>query len=465
VTKVIFLHYNKKDMFKNSLIVRDKGFYKIFFTLTAILALQNLITFSVNMADSIMLGRYSEQGLAGVALVNQIQFLLQMLVMGIAEGALVFASRAWGAKDFKTIKNITGISIKTSFVIAFLLGLIVYLFPFQVLGLLSDELPIVGAGVEYMKVIAFSYPIFALSTSLIVSMRSIEKTKIGFYISIMALVSNLILNYMLIFGKFGFAELGVRGAAYATLISRILELIVVLIYVLVFEKTVRFKILDFFKRDAQLFLAFLKRGIPVFLSNAIWGVAMAVQTAILGHMGGVVITANSIAITLFQIISVVAYAGASSSSIIISKTIGEKKNDLIKPYNVTLQLIFVLIGLVTGAILFSLRHLVVSFYIISDQSKDLALAFITVLSITVVGTSYEMSGLTGIVRGGGDTSFVLINDLIFMWLIVIPSSFLAAFYFNASPVVVFILLKSDQILKCIVAAIKLNRYTWIKRLD
>ena len=451
-------------MLKSNLIVKDKLFYKTFFSLTAVLALQNLIIFSVNMADSVMLGRYSENALSGVALVNQIQFLLQMLVVGIADGALVFGSRAWGGKDMDTVKKITSISVKSAILISIILGVIVFIFPNQVLSILSDEMHVVSNGAQYISIICFTYPMFAVTTTLLIALRSVEKAKIGFYISIFTLISNVTLNYILIFGKAGFAPMGVRGAAYATLVSRAVEMLLVILYTFFYDETIKLKISDILKTDIYLMKAFLKKGLPVFLSNGIWGIAMAAQTAILGHMGQSAITANSIATTLFQILSVIAYGSANASAVIISKTIGENKIASLKQYSVTLQIIYLIIGLITGTMLFLVRKTVVSWYIISAEAEYLALGFIIILSVTVIGTSYEMAGLTGIVRGGGDTAFVLKNDFIFMWLFVIPAAVLAAFYFKASPLIVFMLLKSDQILKCIVAAVKINRYTWIKKL-
>ncbi|OQB52802.1 MAG: multidrug efflux protein [Firmicutes bacterium ADurb.Bin146] len=459
------MKYNNIHMLKSNLIVKDKSFYKSFFSLTTILALQNLIIFSVNMADSVMLGRFSEDALSAVALVNQIQFLLQMLVVGIADGALVFGSRAWGGKDMDTVRKISSISLKSALLISFVLGIAVFVFPYQILGILSNESHVVANGVEYIKIICFSYPMFAITTTLLIALRSVEKAKIGFYVSIFTLFTNITLNYMMIFGKAGFKPMGIKGAAYATLISRAAEMIFVIIFIFFYDETIRLKISDFLYTDFPLLEAFIKKGLPVFLSNGIWGIAMAAQTAILGHMGQSAITANSIATTLFQILSVISYGSANASAVIISKIIGERRTESIKPYTVTLQLIYILIGIITGFTLFLVKDVVVGWYVISPQAKYLALGFLTILSVTVIGTSYEMAGLTGIVRGGGDTAFVLKNDIIFMWLFVIPSSLIAAFYFKASPLIVFMFLKSDQILKCIVAAIKINRYTWIKKLN
>lgn len=191
---------------------------------------------------------------------------------------------------------------------------------------------------------------------------------------------------------------------------------------------------------------------------------MAVQTAILGRLGKPVISANSIATTIFQVVSVISYGAASSSSILIGKTIGENRIDKVRKYAKTLQILYLFIGLGTGVILFCFKDAVVGLYAVSEETRRLAIQFITVLSISVCGTSYQVAVLTGIVRGGGDTRFVLFNDMIFMWGLVIPSAALSAFVFHFPPLIVFICLKADQILKCFVAVVKVNRYTWIRKL-
>ena len=221
---------------------------------------------------------------------------------------------------------------------------------------------------------------------------------------------------------------------------------------------------------ANLFKPYIKTSVPMIGSGFFWGAAMFVQAAILGHLqtaadGVSVIAANSVATTVFSIVSVFSYGAANATSVLIGKTIGEGKRRKLKEYAVTLQLLFLLIGIAAGAILFFSRYAILSIYDITEKTRELADALICVLSVTIVGTSYQVACLTGIVRGAGDTKFVLFNDLIFMWLLVLPSSFAAAFLLNLSPVVVFLCLKSDQILKCIVAAIKVNRFRWIDNID
>ncbi len=446
------------------MFVKDKQFYKSLFTMTLTIALQNVIVFGVNLADSIMLGRFSEEALSGVALVNQIQFLLQMVVIGVGAGTLIFSSRAWGARDMSTVKKIANIAMKTALALSLVIFIPVFLFPENVLSLLSNEKDVVAEGVKYLRIICFTYPVFAATNTLLSTLRSVETVKIGFYISLSTLIINVCLNYLLIFGNFGFPRLGAEGAAIATTVARIVELIIVCLYVKFGDKKICLRLSDYGKMDKELFRAYLKKGTPVLCSNTMWGLAMAIQTAILGHLGQASITAGSIASTVFQIISVVVYGCANASGVLVSKMIGEGIGKGCKPYVKTLQIIYVSIGVATSLFLFLIKDLILSFYDVSADAKALTTKFLIVLCVTVIGTSYQMSCLTGIVVSGGDTTFIMKNDFIFMWLIVLPMAAIFAFVLKLPPEFVFIALKSDQILKCPVAFIRTNRYKWLKKL-
>jgi putative MATE family efflux protein len=448
-----------------SLFVRETSFYKTFFRLTVIIGLQNIITFGVNLSDNLMIGGYSESALSGVAIANQIQFVLQMLVMGVGEGLVIMASRYWGANDIGSIKKITSIGMRLSILVGLTMWAVVIFFPQSLLSLFTNDKNVISEGTKFVQIICFSYIFFSITSILLATMRSVETVKIGFILSSTTLIINVCLNYLFIYGHFGFPRLGVQGAAIATVSARIIELIIVCIFVKHFDRKIHLKLRDFFKIEMGLFKHYVHLGSPILMSNFIWGVAMATQTSILGHMGAAAIAANSIATTIFQIVSVVVFASASATTVVIGKTIGEGHMDKIKSYAKTLQMLYLIIGLCTGALLFITKDHVLDFYTISAEARALALQFMTVLSITVCGTAYQMPSLTGIVRSGGDTKFVLYNDTIFMWLIVLPASALCAFVFNLSPLITFICLKADQILKCFVAIIKVNRFKWIRAFD
>lgn len=442
----------------------DRYFYSVFFRLFITMALQSLIIFSVNLADSIMLGSYNETAMSGVSLANQIQFLLQCVSNGVCNGLVVIASQYWGKRDTEPIKKVFAASLWAGVLISAVLTAAVLISPAGILGILSNEKEIVAAGAEYIKIMAFTYIIFVISNLLIALMRSVESVRIGFYTSLLALVVNIGLNYCLIFGNLGFPELGAIGAAYATFASRVAELIAVFIYVFVIDKKIRLKIKDAFAPERVYVKDFIKAGLPLVGSGSSWGVAMSVQTSVIGRLGAAAIGANAVVSPIFQVVAVFYGASSTASSVLIGKTVGENDIPRVKTYAKKLQIIFLIIGVLSAGLMLALRSTILDFYNVTDETRALSLTFLNILAVTVIGSSYEAPALCGIVSGGGDTKFVLINDIIFMWCLVLPMSFLSAFVFHWPIPVTFFILKADQIAKCFVAVVKVNRFRWIKKL-
>lgn len=442
----------------------DRYFYKTFFSLFAVVALQSLIVFSVNLADSIMLGSYSETAMSGVSLANQIQFLLQCLVNGVSNGLVVIASQYWGKQQTEPIRKVYAAALWAGVLISGTLAAAVLIAPTAVLGILSNEAAIVEAGAEYIRIMGWTYLIFAVSNLLIALMRSVESVKIGFITSLLALVVNISLNYLLIFGKAGFPEMGAVGAAWATFAARVVELIAVAVYVFFMDKKVRLKLADALRLEKDYVRDFIKAGLPLIGSGGSWGVAMSVQTAIIGRLGAAAIGANAIAAPVFQVVAVLYGSSGTASSVLIGKTVGEDDVPRVKRYTKKLQIMYLIIGVFSAGLLLALKSSILGLYSVTEETRALAAAFINILAVTVIGSAYEAPCLVGIVSGGGDTRFVLFNDLIFMWGLVLPMSFLSAFVFHWSIPVTFFILKADQIAKCFVAVVKVNRFRWIRRL-
>ncbi|MDB5084561.1 MAG: efflux family protein, partial [Bacilli bacterium] len=261
-----------------SLFVREKSFYKTFFTLTVIIGLQNIITFGVNLSDNLLVGGYSESALSGVALANQIQFVLQMLVMGVGEGLVIMASRYWGAKDVGSVKMISSIGMRLSILVGLIMWAVVFFFPQSCLSLFTNDQRVISEGTKYVQIICFSYIFFSITSILLAALRSVETIKIAFILSLSTFIINLCLNYLFIYGHFGFPRMGVQGSAIATLSARIIELIIVCIYVKYFDQKIYLKLRDFFKIEMGMFKQYVNLGSPILMSNFIWGVAMATQT-------------------------------------------------------------------------------------------------------------------------------------------------------------------------------------------
>ena len=446
------------------IFVRDASFYRTFFPLLLVIVLQQLAALAVNLADNIMLGRYSELALSGASLVNQLQFTLQQIAAGIGMGIVVLAAQCWGQKRTEPTKKIISLGVKCGFFSGVLFFAISQLAPAGVLGLFTRDTEVIAEGVRYLKVICWTYPVFGLSNSLMYALQSVETAMIGTVMSCSTICINVCLNYCLIYGNFGAPELGIVGAAVATLVSRLVELGIILVYILFLDKKLHMKLWELLRWDGTYLQDYLKVSTPIVISGLLWGVAQAAQTAIPGHMSATAIAANSIAIILFEIFAVLGAACANTASVVTGKTIGAGKLDKVKAYSKTMQGIFLLGGLFSGGMLFWCKDWIVNFYTVSPAVKAMAVDFMTVLSVASIGSCYEYPVEGGIIAGGGSTKYAAVVDNLFMWLFTIPSAALSAFVFQFPPVVTFAFLKADQILKCIPNCITCNRYRWVKRL-
>ncbi len=446
------------------IITKDKSFYKQFFSIYWVLVLHNVIALCVNLADNIMIGSYNETSLAGVAAVNQIQFIFQQIILGCGNGLVVIGSQYWGQGRTSEIKRLCNSAMIIGVGAAVFIFISASVTPDGILRIFTPSKNIISEGVNYIRIIKYSYVIFAITNIALATLRSVETVKIGFYISIVTLVINCTINYILIYGNFGAPEMGVRGAAIGTLAARIIELLIVGCYIAFADKKLRVQKNDLFRFDKTLFADYCKVSGTIILVAGMFGLSTALQSVILGHMSDSAIAANSMSTSFYQVLKVAAIGAASASSIIIGKTIGTGNLEKIKEYTRTLQIIFLCIGALTSLTLFSLKNPILSLYDMTPQTKELANGFMLVLCATGFGTAYQMSALVGIVQGGGDSKFILKNDIISIWCIVIPLSFAAAFWFEWHPVAVVFCLNSDQIFKCGAAAIKVNSYTWIKKL-
>ncbi|MDY2654674.1 MULTISPECIES: MATE family efflux transporter [Eisenbergiella] len=442
----------------------DTSFYRKFLTIYVALVLQNVVTLSVNLADNMMLGSYSETALSGVAAVNQIQFIYQQLLMALGDGLVIFCSQYWGKRQTEPMKKISATAMHAGLLIAILLFALVSIFPRQAVGIFTTEESIIREGVSYLSIIRFTYLFFAVTQILLATLRSVEVVKIAFYLSVMTFFVNCGINYVLIYGHFGAPEMGAAGAAIGTLAARMTELVVLIIYIIKKEKQLHLSIRSYLQHDRVLSGDYFRETAPMLVVQGLWGVNTALQTVILGHMTAAAIAANSVASTIFMMVKSMAVGAASTASIIIGNTIGTGDIALVKKYSGRLQRIFVVIGLVSGLLLFLIRVPILQLYDLSASTKEMANTFLIILSVVVIGMSYQMPTNNGIIRGGGNAMFVVKMDLISIWGIVIPLSFVMAFVVKASPATVVCCLNADQIFKCIPAFLESHYGNWIRKL-
>ena len=445
-------------------LTRDRNFYRMLAALAIPVALQNLITFAVTLADNLMVGALGDAAVSGVYMGGQIQTLLQMFSGGIEGAILVLASQYWGRRDVARIRCISAIGLRASLAFGLLLTVVCFAFPAAVLSLFTDKPRVIAEGAAYLRIVCLSYVFFCATQALIAAMRSVERARIGMWVSSVSLLVNVGLNYVLIFGKLGAPAMGVRGAALATLISRMVEAAVMLAYIFAVDDRLKLRLRHFLESDRELRRDFIRCGAPIIGGQIVWSVNMMTNSAILGRFTEEVMTAASVANTMNSLAYVCMHGMSSAVSVITGKTVGEGKVAQMKEYARTVQLLFLGLGLLTGGMIALLRAPFIGLYAgITPQARLYSMQFILVLSVTMIGTCYQAACLAGLVKAGGDVGFVFKNDAIFVFLVVLPSAFIAA-RLGAAPWVVFALLKSDQILKCFVAVVKINRFDWIRNL-
>ncbi len=438
------------------------NFYKSVFALVIPMALQNLINVGVTAADVIMLGRVGEKVLSGASLAGQIQYIMTLFLFGLASGATVLTAQYWGKGDKKAIEKILALGIKAAVGVTAVFTIAALGVPELLMKIFTGDPEVISEGVRYLRIVAFSYLLIGITQTYLFVMRSIERVVVATIVYFMSLICNVTLNLILIFGFLGFPALGITGAAIATLISRILELILVLCYARFKNKDIKFRFAYFWKSDKVLLKDFIKYALPVVLNEAMWGLGTSANTAILGHMGSAAVAANSVAQVARQLATVVAFGMANATAIYLGKTIGEHKLEVAKAYAGKFIKLSLILGAAGGLLILAASPIATAVLSLSVEAKGYLQIMFLVMSYFVVAQAFNTTMIVGIFRSGGDTKFGLIMDVATMWGCSILLGFLAAFVFKFSVPVVYIILMGDELVKFPITAIRYRSYKWLK---
>lgn len=449
-------------------VIRDREFYKTIFRISLPAAFQALVSFLVVVADDIMVSKLSggASAQAAVTQVNSLTAFYTATLTGLVSGSSVLIAQYWGKRDMMRIRKVFSIVFWICIMTAAVFTFVARLFPGAVTGLVisAKETQVSGLAREYLRIACLTFLPYAVTTSLIGMLRSIEVVKITLVTTVVALALNISLNALLIFGLCGFPALGVSGAAIATLITRIVEMAMVVAYTFCIQKQLAIKPKNLLEIDRTLARDYARYGLPVGLTDMQWSLIGILKSAIIGQMGVAFMAANSIASSMANLGTMFTFALAGGACVVVGKAVGKGDYDAAREYSKTIQLMFLMIGIAMAALVFALR---VPFTRLYGSSKDpevysLATTMIAILAVTLIGTSYHASCFIGINRGAGDSRFVAMVDSICGWLIVLPATALCAFVFKAPLPIVFLATRIDQCFKWVIAMLRLRGDKWIR---
>lgn len=434
-----------------------KGFFTSLVAIAMPISLQALLQNLVNMLDTVMIGRIGSVEIAAVGLGNQIFFILNMILFGITSGGAVFIAQFWGRKDLGGIRKSLGLMTIIAVVVAIIFTVLGLFIPNQLISLYSPDPEVIQVGGTYLRYVCLSYVPTANSFSITLAMRSTERVKLPLVCTSISLVTNIIANYFLIF----VAGLGVKGAAIATIISRIIELVILLVW----SNSHNYEICGRFKEllnfNKSFVCKFIMIAFPVIINETFWGLGTSVYNGIFAHAGTNAFTAYNITGTISQLTWVFCMGFGNGIGVLIGKKIGEKKIDEAKAYASRSLWFMPLIGICVGILLLPLSKLLPFFFNVEPEIIKTATSILMILIFMYPFNSFCMNWIVGVCRAGGDTVFSAVAEIVVLWCVSIPLGYVAAFVFHLSAPMIYLFFCSESIVKAIIGAIRVKSGKWL----
>lgn len=443
-------------------IVKERSFYTKAASIALPIAAQSLITIGVNIMDTIMVGDLGEVALSATSLANQFINIFHICCMGLGMGASVLTARFWGMKDLVSLKKTITIMLRICIALATAFALVTAVAPEFVMSIYSPEADIIKAGTRYFNWSVASYWLLGMSLTMTIVLRSVGQAWLPLLTSIIAFFVNIGANYIFIFGKFGAPAMGVAGAALGTLIARAFEFIMIDGYVFFVDKKIGYRMRDLLGKCSDMLREYLRVSIPVLVSDTLLGLGNSAVAIVMGHIGSSFVSANAIT-TVTQQLSTVFISGISQSScMVIGHTLGEGDLQRAKTEGNTFLLLGTAIGILAGGFIMLISPLIISFYNITPETKAIAQELMLAIGLIVVFQSMNSILTKGVMRGGGDTKFLMVADILFLWIVSIPVGAIAGLVLHLPAFWIYVCLKLDQIIKAIWCIGRFRSNLWIK---
>ena len=453
-----------------SYMKRGPGFYRQVAALAAPIVMQNLITSTLGMADTFMVGMLGEAPMAALTLANIPLFVVQTLIFGMQSGSSVLMSQYWGKQDMEAINRVMGVAVWGSTLVTSVFMTVLLVCPVEFLSLFGNQPEVIGLAAQYGQIAGVSYVFAGLTMMYVTAYRSMEYPQLGMYILVSSMLVNTFLNWVFIFGNLGAPALGVRGAALATLIARVLEVVIVAVHMV---KTSFFRVKPglLLRPGRDMVMRFVRYGSPVVCNETMWGLGSSVFPTIMGHMAGSteILAAYTIAGNMDKNGMVVSFGLAATAAIIIGREVGAGRPEEVKEVGRALSTLSFLCGLVIGGLLFLFGWflapaVIYPLFKLSARAAAIATMMIVIQAAVRPLRDFNSVTIVGVLRGGGDVKWATLIDISPLWLVAIPLAALCGLVLKTDITWVYLVMSLEHIVKCGMGYHRMHSGRWIRDL-
>lgn len=451
-----------------SYLRQGRGFYRSLFALALPIILQNLITESLALADTFMVGALGEAPLAGVTLANIPIFVEQLMIFGFQSGSSVLISQFYGRGDRDAINRVLGIGLYAAGAVTALFGCVMFFFPTQFMSLFGNDAAVVALAARYGKIVAFSIFFGGLSEVYIAAHRAMGDPKIGLCILGVSMTVNVTLNYGLIFGRLGLPQMGIEGAALATLIARVLQFLLAVGHA-VLGKRFRVDPGKLLRPGMAMVRRYIPVAAPVILNETLWGLGTSLYPTIMGHMDNSqpILAAYAVAGNVEKISTVAIFALASAAAVIVGQSVVRESRQRVMEVGRVLNTVAFLSGAVVGTLALGclylfIRPLVFPIFKLSVEARNIATMMLTVTFLSMPFQSFNTTSIVGVLRGGGDVRAAAVIDLSALWLVAIPLAAFVGLVLRWSVLWVCLARTLEQAVKVVMGSWRSKSGRWIR---
>ena len=440
--------------------MNDRSFYRTLIRISLPMMLQNLVSASLTLLDNLMVSSLSEAALSAVGLAIQLFAVQWMMVFGFCTGCSTFFTQFWGLRDVTNIKKVIGIALSTCMALSTVYFIAAFCLPNQVIHLFTKDAEVAAFGAQYLRYAAVNFLLLAVSQPFAVALRATQQTRLPMYASVTSFVSDVLFNYMLIFGHAGFPRLEVKGAAIATVIARCIELSLLMFFVFGRKNLLSGKLKDYFSFDRTLLKRVYTNAAATTANETLWGGSVAIYNAAFGHMGVTAYAAYAAAVNVMDLFQNMAFSLGDTTLILVGERLGRSEEDAAKEISrKMLKTSFVFSCVLAGLIILSSRP-ILSLFSLSAEGLALAIKITLVRSLFLPLDILNGNLIVGVLRAGGDTRFAAISEILIMYLMAVPLAFISL-WLQLPIYIAVLLVRSESIVKVIILLRRYISGKWI----